>query len=79
MRRTEDQRRAVALVRRAARAIVQQIDEGSPSFLGTEFYALFHFKCTRIGPIETNWIRDANGKHPLRITHTISVPMSAVQ
>ncbi len=79
MRRTEDQRRAVALVRRAARAIVRRIDEGSPSFLGTEFNALFHFQCTRIGPVETNWCDYGNGRRPLHVTHTIFVPMSAVQ
>ncbi len=79
MRRTQEQRRAVALVRSTANAIVKRIDESSPGFLGTEFNALFHFECTRIGPVETNWADYGNGRRPLRITHTIFVPMFSRQ
>ena len=74
MARTEAQKRAVKVVRAAARDVVAAIDRRSVEMVGTDFWASFHFDCSVIKFDESNYMRGADGQRKaLRITYPIFV------
>ncbi len=74
MARTEAQKRAVKLIRAAARAVIAEVDSRSDERVGTDFWAAFHFHCSLTKCDESNFFRGADGQRkPMHITYPIFV------